>query len=75
MVLHIPTLVGVGDLEQDDRVDLDSHVEGHLEVSAQFYAVKVCKTAKIYALRATFGLSSGKKPRVEKKQKSQGKEK
>jgi hypothetical protein len=30
MVFHVSSFVGIGDLEEDDRMDLDSDVEGHL---------------------------------------------
>ena len=55
MVLHVAALVGVGDLEQDHRVELHSNVERHPGDETRRFGWNLrrqsrSKTAEIYVL-------------------------
>ena len=45
VVFHVSSFVGIGDLEEDDRMDLDSNVEGHLCQAIQIWSQKKASLA------------------------------
>ena len=43
VIFHISTLVGVGDLKEDHRVDLDPYVDSHCDVPKSLLELKSAK--------------------------------
>ena len=54
VVFHVSSFVGIGDLEEDDRMDLDSNVEGHLYQAIQIWSQKKSFLAGKNVFRETF---------------------